>query len=316
MRIAIIDGVNQDIGLKILFPEADYFIESTEVDKTESLNYYNIKLDEDWSKITDENYDYLFVVIALYDAKPSTQFFKNNTYLILEKIIKIINENNFKNVSIFDNYDYDYDPNTIISNKKINNFFKRNYNKSKTYNKNVVPFPFIMFGEKSLIEKCDREMVSKDKYFQEKQMRIFFSGSLFNHEDDEIQYYRNRIKIYNEIYMYIYNPGQLKYDIFLNEIRNSKFSLDLLGVGEPNKRTFEILLSGSLIISQKNDLLWPFEEQFTEETIFKDKNDFVEKITKLISNNELYNKCLINQYNIVKKYLNKNWIREYIINKI
>jgi spore maturation protein CgeB len=173
-----------------------------------------------------------------------------------------------------------------------------------------------MFGEKSLIEKCDREMVSKDKYFQEKQMRIFFSGSLFNHEDDEIQYYRNRIKIYNEIYMYIYNPGQLKYDIFLNEIRNSKFSLDLLGVGEPNKRTFEILLSGSLIISQKNDLLWPFEEQFTEETIFKDKNDFVEKITKLISNNELYNKCLINQYNIVKKYLNKNWIREYIINKI
>ena len=26
MRIAIIDSVNQDIGLKILFPEADYFI--------------------------------------------------------------------------------------------------------------------------------------------------------------------------------------------------------------------------------------------------------------------------------------------------
>ena len=30
MRIAVIDGVNQDIGLNILFPEADYFINNTE----------------------------------------------------------------------------------------------------------------------------------------------------------------------------------------------------------------------------------------------------------------------------------------------
>ena len=37
MKIAIIDGVNQDIGLKILFPEADYFIYNMEIDKSKSI---------------------------------------------------------------------------------------------------------------------------------------------------------------------------------------------------------------------------------------------------------------------------------------
>lgn len=49
---------------------------------------------------------------------------------------------------------------------------------------------------------------------------------------------------------------------FLNVMRKSKFSLDLLGAGDPNKRTFEILLSGSLMISEKSDLVWPFDVDF------------------------------------------------------
>ena len=32
MKIAIIDGLNQDLGLKILFPEADYFINRIQFD--------------------------------------------------------------------------------------------------------------------------------------------------------------------------------------------------------------------------------------------------------------------------------------------
>ena len=43
--------------------------------------------------------------------------------------------------------------------------------------KNVVPFPFIMFGEKSLIEKCDNELVNEVDYFKEKNNRIFFTGA-------------------------------------------------------------------------------------------------------------------------------------------
>ena len=37
MKIAIIDGKNQDIGLAILFPEADYFISEIELNKKSSL---------------------------------------------------------------------------------------------------------------------------------------------------------------------------------------------------------------------------------------------------------------------------------------
>lgn len=311
MKIAIIDGVNQDIGLNILFPTAHYYINNTELNKSHNMNYYNIIPKYDWTDINDKNYDYLFIVIALYDAKPYTKFFKQNIYDILQREIKIINENNFKKVFIFDNYDYDYDPNEILSNDKISLFFKRNYNKTKKYKNNVIPFPFIMFGEVSIIEKLENNFFSENKID-----RIFFTGGLFIHDDPEINYYRDRQSIYNKISSYIYNPGYLNYNDFLNVLRTSKFSLDLNGVGDPNKRTFEILSQGSLMISEYNDLKWPFEETFSEETIFKNADDFICKINKLNSDNNLYKKCLFNQLIIYNKYFNKKWIKEYILSFI
>ena len=199
MRIAVIDGVNQDIGLNILFSEADYFINNTELDKSSNMLSYNIIPNYDWSQINCSNYDYLFIVIALYDAKPGTKFFKQNIYDILQKEIKIINENNFKKVFLFDNYDYDYDPNEIICNDKISLFFKRNYNKTKVYKNNVIPFPFIMFGQVSIIEK-----LSNSVYLEDKINRVFFTGGIFVHDDPEINYYRDRITIYSKIETYIY----------------------------------------------------------------------------------------------------------------
>jgi|688.fasta_scaffold52858_5 hypothetical protein len=316
MRIAIIDGVNQDIGLKILFPDADYFINNTELDKSASLYKFNISTNTNWTLINDKNYDVLFVVVALYDAYPNTEFYKQPIRNIVERFMNIIHTNNFKYVAIFDNYDYDYDPTIIISHPKINIFFKRNYNKSKQYNSIVVPFPFIMFGEKSLIEKCNDEMVSKEEYFKPKINRIFFSGSLFIHTDHLQKVYIDRIKIYNEIKHTIYNPGIINYNSFINELRNSKFSLDLLGVGDPNKRTFEILLSGSLMISQYNELLWPFEEDFLPETKFKDKFEYLKIIYRLSNDHELYQKCLQRQFEIVNKYFNLEWIKNYILNYV
>ena len=311
MRIAVIDGVNQDIGLNILFPEADYYINNTELDKSNNMRSHNINPKYDWSLINDTNYDYLFIVIALYDAKPGTKFFKPNIYDILQRELKIINENNFKKVFIFDNYDYDYDPNEIIQNDKITLFFKRNYNKTKIYKNNVIPFPFIMFGEVSLIEKIENKAYSEFKY-----NRVFFTGGLFIHDDPQINYYRDRKTIYNKINKYIYNPGYLNYNAFLQTLRTSKYSLDLNGVGDPNKRTFEILSQGSLMLSQFNELKWPFEETFSEETIFKNENEFVNKLSKLNSNDELYKRCLYNQLYIYNKYFNKKWIKEYVLNHI
>lgn len=316
MRIAIIDGVNQDIGLKILFPNSDYFINNTEIDKSNSMNHYNITPNTNWTQINDTNYDYLFVVIALYDAYPGTRFYKQNIADILNRVICIVNNNNFKCVAFFDNYDYDYDPNMIVRNKKINYFFKRNYNKTKEYESNVVSFPFIMFGPTSLIEKCDKDLLSNDEYLKQKVERVFFTGGLFIHEDQQYGVIRDRRTIYNEVKQTIYNPGHMHYDYFIHNLRNSKFSLDILGVGDPNMRTFEILLSGSLILSQYNELKWPFIETFSDETIFKNSDEYFHKLHILSKDDEVYNKCLTNQYNIVKKYFNIEWIRNYILNTL
>jgi hypothetical protein len=311
MRIVVIDGVNQDIGLNILFPEADYYINNTELDKSNNMKSHNINPKYDWSLINDKNYDYLFIVIALYDAKPGTKFFKPNIHNILQRELKIINENNFKKVFIFDNYDYDYDPNEIIQNDKISLFFKRNYNKTKIYKNNVIPFPFIMFGHVSIIEKIEHTNYSDYKY-----NRVFFTGGLFIHDDPQINYYRDRKTIYNKINKYIYNPGYLNYSDFLQTVRTSKYSLDLNGVGDPNKRTFEILSQGSLMLSQFNELKWPFEESFSEETIFKNETEFVNNLIKLNANDELYKKCLYNQLYIYNKYFNKQWIKNYVLSFI
>ena len=256
-----------------------------------------------------------FVIIALYDAKSGTRFFKQNIKQILDKELEIINNNNFKKVFIFDNYDYDYDPNEIIKCDKIDLFFKRNYNKQKIYNENVVPFPFIMFGEVSLIEKTLEKNLNSEI---EKLDRIFFTGSLFYHNDEQLNYVRDRRSIYSKIQKYIYNPGRLHYNIFLSEIRNSKYSLDLNGVGEPNKRTFEILSQGSLMISEYNDLKWPFEEgdEFNHELKFKHEKEFYKIMDKLNKNPDFYKNCLENQNKIFNKYFNLEWIKCYILHFI
>jgi hypothetical protein len=326
MRIAIIDGVNQDIGIKLLFPEAAYYIDNSESctinSRIQSYKNYNFVPKIDWSDINDTNYDYIFIILASYNILPTTPYYQENIKNIFDKITTIINNNNFKVVGLFDNYDFDYDPNDFINNSKINIFFKRNYNKTKIYKSNVVPFPFIMFGEKSLIEKCDTELVSDHEYFKEKILRCFFSGCKtsehFYNYDKDPNIIRDRKYFLDRINRFLYNPSNMNYENFINQLRNSKFSLDLLGVGDPNKRTFEIILSGSLMISQYSNLLWPFDnnESFSKETIFKNETDFLYIINELSKDNELYLKCLRNQYNIVKKYFNKEWLRNYILSRI
>ena len=130
MKIAVIDGVNQDIGLNILFPKAEYFIYNTEIDKSKNMNKYSIVPRKDIHNVNDKNFDILFIIISLYDANPKCKFFKPNIKQILDKNLEIINKNNFKKVIIFDNYDYDYDPNDIVESKKID-FFKKKLQQKK-----------------------------------------------------------------------------------------------------------------------------------------------------------------------------------------
>lgn len=314
MKIAIIDAMNQDIGISILFPDADYFIETIEFEsKRYNMNQFSIIPRTDIQNINDKNYDILFIIIALYNAKPGTTHFNTKIKTILDKELQIINNNNFKKVCIFDNYDYDYDPNEIINNKKIDFFFKRNYNKTKKYQPNVYPFPFFSFGYNSMIENiinCNSENKSTHN-------RLFFAGSLLKHFDPQLNYTRDRLSIYKEIKSYCYNPGRLPYKQFLSELGKSNYGLDLNGVGDPNTRTFEILSQKILRIGQYNDLKWPFEEEpFHPLTIFKNKDEFIVNINKLMNDKKLYDECLLHQNNIFNKYFNKQWLKQYIMSTI
>jgi hypothetical protein len=314
MRLAILDPENQDIGLKILYPHADYYIINEDKDygycRKRSYNHYNITVHNDISKINSSNYDILFIILRVKDTVIETADF----YLHMDKINNILNENSFKKVIIFDNDDYDYDPNVYFKNSKVNLFLKRNYNKNKIYKDNVILFPFIMFGLVSIIEKIDRDLQTEEQYFnmENKNDRLYFSGNLFNHIDEKMGVYRNRRKQYEQFASYISTSGFVYNEWYIEYMRKSKFSLDLIGVGDPNIRTFEILVSGSLMLSFYNDLKWPFEEEFSEYTKFKTIEEFKEKYYILQNNIDIYNEALRTQYNIVKKYFNLNWLREYI----
>jgi hypothetical protein len=319
MKICIIDNKNEDIGLKILFPEADYFVcdEHMNEYRKDSYNHYNFTPLLNLEKINDKNYNILFVVMPLRHIINDEMRVRDIRTNYDAKIKIIIDNNSFEHIFFFDNEDYDVDPNLYVKNTLEKNitFFKRNYDKKNLYPNNVKPFPFIIFGKKCVIERCDRFIVPKDIYLNHTNRAnvVFFTGALFYHDDKEHNVCVDRIGLYNKINHTIFNPGYLPLFEFDNILRKAKFSLDLPGVGNPNIRTFEILVSGSLMLQKKNDLVWPFEDKFSEECLFTDETDYLIKLQNLLSNNELYNKCLLNQYNIVTKYFNKDWLRNYIL---
>ena len=119
MRIAILDNKNEDIGLKILFPEADYYICSTTSNRTESYNHYKFQPNYNVFNITDKNYDVLFVVMPLrhvVNDEIAVKDIRGN----YDNFIKLIIENNeFKFLAFFDNEDYNVNPNNYVWTKKF-----------------------------------------------------------------------------------------------------------------------------------------------------------------------------------------------------
>jgi hypothetical protein len=302
-----------------LFPEADYYVcnELANEYRKDSYNYYNFTPILNLENINDKNYNILFVVMPLRHIINDEIVVRDIRTNYETKIKIIIDNNSFEHIFFFDNEDYDVDPNLYVKNTLEKNilFFKRNYDKKTIYPNNVKPFPFIMIGTKCIIERCDRFIVPKDIYLNHTNRSniVFFSGGLYCHDDKIFNVYVDRIGLYNKIKHTIFNPGYLNNEEFNSILKNSRFSLDLPGGGNPNMRTFEILVSGSLMLQKKNDLVWPFEDKFSEECLFTDENDYLIKLQNLLSNSELYNKCLLNQYNIVNKYFNKEWLRNYIL---
>jgi hypothetical protein len=330
-KIAILDFHEQDPGLKILFPEANYYVFMKGYNRTKIYNKHNIdtqyhsELVNVFDKINDKEYDTLIIIFNIYNSireyngVAKTIFFEEVNLQFLDKVMLLILKNNFKNVFIFDNYDYSYDPNIISSISELYEhiiktknilFFKRNFSKKICYKENVFPFPYVMFGK-----FCNIDTISSTPPIRNRVIpRIFFSGTLFEHKDPVYGIVRSRKNIMEKInnLLNVDYKNNLPHDVFMSTMSNYKYSLDLLGVGDPNIRTFEILWSNSLRLAERSDLKWNFDDDFSEETYFSDERELLNKLIMLEKDPKLYNKCLQKQQYIVATYMNISVLRNYI----
>jgi hypothetical protein len=156
----------------------------------------------------------------------------------------------------------------------------------------------------------------RNSYTTEKKDGIFWSGSTYSHDQRytihgvEHHVTRNREEQFKQLEPHLSCYSGLAHHVFLQKLSTYKYALDLEGVGDPNARTFEIFLSGSLRIFNNTDLRWPFPESFSEVCSFKSKEDFHAKMQAMASH---YSSALEHQEQIVKKYINKEWLRSYIL---
>lgn len=321
MKICIFDPAAHIPNLKVLFPEAEYFghnpddffnyISTHHYTKQQNLTHYGFEYRTDWESIKSDIFDYLFISVPLADFYNtiSPELIPYVTRM-KERIKSIIDNNNFKRVVLFDTYDYDYDPSLVNKDWRIDYYFKRNYNKTKEYRTNVFPFPYIMF-----VKPCVLGMVlnSKVNTIENKINRAFWAGADYNHIDKKNNVYRMRQDMLQMIKSHI-DCLSLNEDDFINAIKHYKVVVDLVGVGDPNKRTLEILTNGTLMLSMCGDLAWGFKDgdNFHPDTFFKTADEFKSKLDRILNDEEHYKVCLKQQQQIVNKYFNKKWLRAYI----
>lgn len=321
MKLCIVDPACHVPSLKVLFPEAEYYAHEPDdffrytstqhYTRQQNMEKYNFEYRTDWETITSANYDHVFIVFPLADMFDTISV-ELIPYMdrMKEKVKCIVNNNNFKSISLFDTYDYDYDPSTMNTEFKVDYYFKRNYNKLKTYASNVFPFPYIMF-----VKPCVLGMVlnSAQPINEHKINKALWTGGLYNHIDKKRNIYRMRCDMYNEIKDHV-DTLCLPEERFIEAIKTYKVVVDLIGVGDPNKRLFEILSNGTLMLSMCGDLEWGFEDgdEFHPDTFFKTSDEFKLKLDRILNDDEHYNKCIEQQAYIVKKYFNKSWLRRYI----
>ncbi len=378
MKLCIIDPACHVPTLKTLF-DAEYFAHEPDnffhfkttphYTKLENYKQEGFIYNTNWEQINSKNFNTLFIIAPLLDYyNPISKELLPYTFNMRDKIKNIINSNPWPGgIVLFDIYDYDYDPNEINTEWNVNIYFKRNYNKNKKYKSksrfsdnlenrsvgisdsylksrfsdlesNVYPFPFMMFVKQCVMKTALNTLPALDDN-KNKINAAFWAGGLYTHKHALDGHYIDRQKIYNEISNSIVSKS-LNHTEYMEHLKKYKICVDLIGVGNPNKRTFEILFSGSLLMSMCTDLDWGFNENlgsasgidradldphvnldpdlssWDPDTLFTTSEEFKFKLNKLLTDNDHYKKCLDKQNQIISKYFNKKWMKEYILSKM
>lgn len=326
--ICIIDPAAHFPSLKVLFPEAEYYahepsenfkyISTLHLTNEQFTKEYGFSYRTDWETITHKQYDVIFIVAPLLDYyKTLSPELKKYTDYMLQKLRTILIQNTFSKVALFDIYDYDYDPNDVNTELRVDYYFKRNYQKNKNYKENVFPFPSMMF-----VHPCVLDTMLKRQYDRSapRNRRPMWAGSLYNHIDTNYSppIERKRKSIYDQIQHTLVSYSGLDHKTYLQTIREHGILVDLIGVGEPNKRFFEGLANGPLVMTMSANLEWGFYpgDHFHAGTVFSTAEEYMQKLMRLMTDDAFYRECLSQQDKIVEKYFTKEWLSTYIKKKI
>lgn len=313
MRIAIVDPRIHAPGLVGVFPEADYFVISYrghyDGDKTPErfFNTYGFRYREDIQTINGTNYDVLIIIYAVHDF---VEKHREDVQYHLQKLMEIRNST-YKRVICISNDDCTRDSSTECDYLNADVWFKRNVQSNQNYTEKVIPFPFVIFGQICPLWRVHNRSYIVDE--SQKIDRVLWAGYMGNDSPSRSKEYLGRDVLMTSSMRPYITVMSLSNDQYLQEIARSKFVLDMNGNGDPNIRTFEVLCTNTLLLQQEKFLVWPFEEEWAEETIYKTPEEFIEKLERLRSDPSLYKKCIDRQGHIKRKYFSKEWIRNYIL---
>ena len=294
------------------------------------LSNFNINLQNELSKLQNtNNFENMFFVICTLSTEERHQGNNYSIWINMYQTIynDFINKINGK-IILIDNHDYDYEPSFYLDkfNFKYDIILKRSYSSRNKYryNSKTKPYPFVMCTNNDPFYKLfNNPIIQKD--ILHKNNKIFWAGSSFEHHEEfdnnHIYSHTNRRYILDFIQKStpnIIDNKKVPYNMFHSTIASYKYALDLHGCSHHNKRFIEILCTNTLVLAEKLDIVWPFEEgdKFSVECFFSTPNELIEIYNKFENNPELYKKCLENQLYIVKKYFNNKWINNYINNII
>lgn len=330
MKNLILDPLAHAPYLKHVIPESLYYVDSKLYDYPQGFcnddfkTKYNFDYEFDIMEIKKNKISNLFIIYPILSViskheGPRYMEWIHKFKTLINKYKDLVNNK----IILCDTHAYDYDPSPVLEFVNADIILKRVFTKRDYKFKNIYPYPFLMCTINDPFYKLiNSQILSPVK----KRSKILWSGTLFEHHekiDNVCDEYTNRkgtlIKLRHK-YNKLVDVKSVPYNNFLNLLNSYKYSLDLRGCSRLNKRLFEILSTNSLLLAEKIDVVWPFDEgdKFSDECFFEQGN--IDDLYRIYNNFEndicLYHRCLENQIFIVKKYFNKEWLWNYIKNII
>ena len=195
--------------------------------------------------------------------------------------------------------------------------FKREYRRTHTYDYYafVHPFPFMTFGKPNPPWLLYKNRVKGSA----KEHGCFWSGAPINRFQAGVSdEWCNRLGMLQQIHPMLIMKSGLPKEEFLQQFNTYKCFLHLNGTGHLCGRFFEGLSRDSLMISQKMDTIFPFEDElfFHDATIFEMPHEFAKKYDALMNDDQLYDECKSRQEEVLEKYFNYDYIKNYILERM